>query len=178
MVHALLNIRINYTHSGLAAPERHDLVSTRAFIRWAYCFWSEFAECSARICLLSVVRGAVDAACGRTRCVVAELGGRRHVATPSHHDRAVTSAGADLANDREADGAIRAVSGGKMTTRFRTKLFKSVLGCGCNLGLGEFDEEAQLDDVAQWLEERGYTVTKMNGVAAGERNQQEITEAV
>ncbi len=65
-----------------------------------------------------------------------------------------------------------------MTTRFRTKLFKSVLGCGCNLGLGEFDEEAQLDDVAQWLEERGYTVTKMNGVSAGERNQQEITEAV
>ncbi len=64
-----------------------------------------------------------------------------------------------------------------MTTRLGTKLFTSVIGCGCNLDLGEFDVEAQLDDVAQWLEERGYTVTKMNGVSADERHQQEITEA-
>ncbi len=64
-----------------------------------------------------------------------------------------------------------------MTTRLGTKLFTSVIGCGCHLDMGEFYVEAQLDDVAQWLEERGYTITKMNGVWAGERNQQEITES-
>jgi hypothetical protein len=26
-----------------------------------------------------------------------------------------------------------------MITAYRTKLFRSVLDCGCNLGLGEFD---------------------------------------
>lgn len=46
-----------------------------------------------------------------------------------------------------------------MTTAFRTKLFRSVLDCGCNMGLDEFSEEARFEDVEAWLEERGYTLT-------------------
>lgn len=47
-----------------------------------------------------------------------------------------------------------------MTTMYRTKLFRSVLDCGCNLSLGEFAEEAQVKDVEDWLEERGYALTR------------------
>lgn len=46
-----------------------------------------------------------------------------------------------------------------MITAYRTKLYKSVLDCGCNLGLGEFDEEAELEDVEAWVRERGYVLT-------------------
>ncbi len=49
-----------------------------------------------------------------------------------------------------------------MTTAYRTKLFRSVLDCGCNLGLGEFAEEAQFDDVEKWLRERGYELTRVD----------------
>ena len=48
-----------------------------------------------------------------------------------------------------------------MTTIYRTKLFRSVLDCGCNLSLGDFAEEAQFEDVEHWLEERGYAVSRM-----------------
>ena len=51
-----------------------------------------------------------------------------------------------------------------MTTPYKTKLFRSVLGCGCNLDLGEFSEEAQFDDVEKWLRERGYEVTRVHNV--------------
>ena len=51
-----------------------------------------------------------------------------------------------------------------MTTAYRTKLFRSVLDCGCNLGLGEFAEEAQFDDVEKWLRERGYELTRVHHV--------------
>ncbi len=51
-----------------------------------------------------------------------------------------------------------------MTTAYRTKLFRSVLDCGCNLGLGEFAEEAQFDDVEKWLRERGYELTRVHQV--------------
>ena len=51
-----------------------------------------------------------------------------------------------------------------MTTPYRTKLFRSVLDCGCNLGLGEFSEEAQFDDVEKWLRERGYELTRVHHV--------------
>ncbi len=49
-----------------------------------------------------------------------------------------------------------------MGTPYRTKLFRSVLGCGCNLDLGEFSEEAQFDDVEKWLRERGYELTQVD----------------
>ncbi len=49
-----------------------------------------------------------------------------------------------------------------MGTPHRTKLFRSVLDCGCNLGLGEFSEEAQFDDVEKWLRERGYELTRVD----------------
>ena len=42
-----------------------------------------------------------------------------------------------------------------MTTRYRTKLFKSIIDRGCTMGLDEFSEEAEFEDVGQWLEERG-----------------------
>ena len=51
-----------------------------------------------------------------------------------------------------------------MGTPYRTKLFRSVLGCGCNLDLGEFSEEAQFDDVEKWLRERGYELTRVHHV--------------
>ena len=51
-----------------------------------------------------------------------------------------------------------------MAIQYRTKLFRSVLDCGCNLGLGEFSEEAQFDDVEKWLRERGYELTRMHHV--------------
>ncbi len=49
-----------------------------------------------------------------------------------------------------------------MGTPHRTKLFRSVLGCGCNLDLGEFSEEAQFEDVEKWLRERGYELTRVD----------------
>lgn len=49
-----------------------------------------------------------------------------------------------------------------MTTTYRTKLFRSVLDCGCNLGLGEFAEEAQFEDVEKWLKERDYVLTRLD----------------
>ena len=55
-----------------------------------------------------------------------------------------------------------------MTTTHRTKLFRSVLDCGCTLGLGEFDEEAQLEDVEEWLKERGYVLTRLDQGKFGE----------
>ena len=45
-----------------------------------------------------------------------------------------------------------------MATRYRTKLFRSVMDCGCNMGLGEFADEAQFEDIEEWLKERGYGV--------------------
>ena len=51
-----------------------------------------------------------------------------------------------------------------MVTPYKTKLFRSVLDCGCNLGLGEFAEEAQFDDVEKWLRERGYELTRVDRV--------------
>ena len=51
-----------------------------------------------------------------------------------------------------------------MGTPYKTKLFRSVLGCGCNLDLGEFSEEAQFDDVEKWLRERGYELTRAHHV--------------
>jgi len=45
-----------------------------------------------------------------------------------------------------------------MTHRYYTKLFRSVIDCGCTLNLGEFSEEADLEDVKRWLVERGYTI--------------------
>ncbi len=48
-----------------------------------------------------------------------------------------------------------------MTTTHRTKLFRSVLDCGCTMGLGEFAEEAQFEDVEEWLKERGYVLTRL-----------------
>ena len=51
---------------------------------------------------------------------------------------------------------------------FRTKLFRSVLDCGCNLGLGEFSEEAQFDDVEKWIRERGYELTRVDRANAAE----------
>ena len=55
-----------------------------------------------------------------------------------------------------------------MAAPYRTKLFRSVLDCGCNLGLGEFSEEAQFDDVEKWLRERGYELTKGDRANAAE----------
>ncbi len=55
-----------------------------------------------------------------------------------------------------------------MTTNYRTKLFRSVMDCGCTLGLGEFDEEAQLEDVEKWLKERGYVLTRFDQGKFGE----------
>ena len=55
-----------------------------------------------------------------------------------------------------------------MTTRYRTKLFKSIIDCGCTMGLDEFAEEAEFEDVGQWLEERGYVLTRLDGVKVGE----------
>ena len=48
-----------------------------------------------------------------------------------------------------------------MTTAYGTKLFKSVIDCGCNLSLGEFSTEAQFEDVEEWIKERGYILTKL-----------------
>ncbi len=45
-----------------------------------------------------------------------------------------------------------------MATTYRTKLFRSVIDCGCNMGLGEFADEAQFEDIEEWLKERGYGV--------------------
>lgn len=45
-----------------------------------------------------------------------------------------------------------------MTPKYRTKLFRSVVDCGCTLSLGDFSEEAELDDVRKWLDERGYAI--------------------
>ena len=47
-----------------------------------------------------------------------------------------------------------------MTTTYGTKLFKSVIDCGCNLSLGEFSTEARFEDVEEWIKERGYILTK------------------
>ncbi len=55
-----------------------------------------------------------------------------------------------------------------MATPYRTKLFTSVLDCGCNLGLGEFSEEARFDDVEKWLRERGYELTRVDRANAAE----------
>ena len=46
-----------------------------------------------------------------------------------------------------------------MTPRYYTKLFRSIVDCGCTLSLGDFSEEANLEDVKRWLDERGYKVT-------------------
>ena len=46
----------------------------------------------------------------------------------------------------------------QMTMRYRTKLFKSIMDCGCTMGLGEFAEEAQFEDVEQWLKEPDFWV--------------------
>ena len=51
-----------------------------------------------------------------------------------------------------------------MGTPYRTKLFRNVFGCGCNLDLGEFSEEAQFDDVEKWLRERSYELTRVHHV--------------
>ncbi len=61
-----------------------------------------------------------------------------------------------------------------MTTNYRTKLFRSVMDCGCTLGLGEFDEEAQLEDVEGWLKERGYVITQLDRVKTGELAKQGV----
>ncbi len=42
------------------------------------------------------------------------------------------------------------------------------MDCGCTLGLGEFDEEAQLEDVEKWLKERGYVLTRFHQGKFGE----------
>ncbi len=55
-----------------------------------------------------------------------------------------------------------------MTTAYRTKLFKSILDCGCTLGLGEFSEEAEFADVEKWLKERGYELTRVGRAAVGD----------
>ncbi len=55
-----------------------------------------------------------------------------------------------------------------MTTTHRTKLFRSVLDCGCTMGLGEFAEEAQFEDVEDWLKERGYVLTRLDQGKFGE----------
>ena len=55
-----------------------------------------------------------------------------------------------------------------MTTNYRTKLFRSVMDCGCNLGLGEFDEEARIEDVEKWLKERGYVIEPLDRIKIGE----------
>ncbi len=55
-----------------------------------------------------------------------------------------------------------------MTTTHRTKLFRSVLDCGCTMGLGEFAEEAQFEDVEDWLKERGYVLTRLDQGEFGE----------
>ena len=49
-----------------------------------------------------------------------------------------------------------------MGTPHKIKLFRSVLGCGCNLDFGEFSQEAQFDDVEKWLRERGYELTRVD----------------
>jgi EAL domain-containing protein (putative c-di-GMP-specific phosphodiesterase class I) len=49
-----------------------------------------------------------------------------------------------------------------MGTPHKIKLFRSVLGCGCNLDSGEFSQEAQFDDVEKWLRERGYELTRVD----------------
>ncbi len=53
-----------------------------------------------------------------------------------------------------------------MATTYNTKLFRSVLDCGCNLGLGEFAEEAEFDDVEKWVRDRGYELTQVDRVNA------------
>jgi hypothetical protein len=55
-----------------------------------------------------------------------------------------------------------------MTTAYRTKLFKSILDCGCTLGLGEFSEEAEFADVEKWLKERGYELTRVERSMVGD----------
>ncbi len=55
-----------------------------------------------------------------------------------------------------------------MTTNYRTKLFRNVMDCGCNLGLGEFDEEARIEDVEKWLKERGYVIAQPDRIKIGE----------
>lgn len=47
-----------------------------------------------------------------------------------------------------------------MTPKYHTKLFRSVIDCGCTLSLGDFSEEADLDDVRKWLDERGYIIVR------------------
>jgi hypothetical protein len=54
-----------------------------------------------------------------------------------------------------------------MTTTHKTKLFRSVLDCGCSLSLGDFAEEAEFEDVERWLNERGYTLTRREREVAG-----------
>ena len=49
-----------------------------------------------------------------------------------------------------------------MGTPHKIKLFRSVLGCGCNLDFGEFSQEAQFDDVEKWAGERGYELTRVD----------------
>lgn len=55
-----------------------------------------------------------------------------------------------------------------MTTTYRTKLFKSILDCGCTLGLGEFSEEAEFADVEKWLHERGYELRQVERCMVGD----------
>ncbi len=62
-----------------------------------------------------------------------------------------------------------------MATPYRTKLFRSVLDCGCNLGLGEFSEEAQFDDVEKWVRERGYELTRVDRANAAEPAPQSVS---
>ena len=46
-----------------------------------------------------------------------------------------------------------------MIPTYRTKLYRSIVDCGCTLNLGEFSEEADFEDVSRWLHERGYIIT-------------------
>ncbi len=55
-----------------------------------------------------------------------------------------------------------------MTTAYRTNLFKSILDCGCTLGLGEFSEEAEFADVEKWLHERGYELRQVERSMVGD----------
>ncbi len=48
------------------------------------------------------------------------------------------------------------------------------MDCGCTLGLGEFDEEAQLEDVEEWLKERGYVITQLDRIKIGELAKQSV----
>ncbi len=64
-----------------------------------------------------------------------------------------------------------------MTTTHRTKLFRSVLDCGCTMGLGEFAEEAQFEDVEGWLKERGYVLTRLDQGKFGELAKPGVVQA-